>query len=294
MLGIEGDISPRPNGNGGFTATDSAQLKLFIAGLETPSIVPNEFQRTDVAPEETFGDGRLTATDQQQINNYIAGLDEPRQGGGPVMPIPPGTQIERPFWDIGKSSGRTYRIVSTTGTRNGYVVVAIELDSKGDETAITFGLNFDPAKLEFAAVSGTNTNPDVMAGPDAPMSMNGTVNATHAADGRLGLLLDAGEPFATGIRQVVYIRFRVRPDAAHGPTPITFDDETLVRSTSNIEAESLDAEYANGTVTITRSDAPKNVFSKVQAIGPLNEPEVTAQNLFLKQSVFTAPWNAWF
>ncbi len=44
---------------------------------------------------------------------------------------------------------------------------------------MTFGLSFDPAKLEFEGVSGINNTPDVMAGYDSPEGMNRTVNATR-------------------------------------------------------------------------------------------------------------------
>ena len=234
------------------TAVDSAQFKRFIAGLDVFSTTDNEFQRTDVAPEDSFGDGRLDAADQQQMDNYIAALDPPRTGGGPTGPVP-GPVADKSVDFLFEGKGRNYRIVSTNGSRGDEVIVTIEIDAKGNETGISFTLAFDPSKLSFSAISGTNNNPDVTDGPGSPEGMNRTLNATRADEGMLGLLLNASAPFEAGTGQIVNLRFRVLADAAFGPTELTFADESIARSTTNADAESLDAAYENGEVMIKQS-----------------------------------------
>ena len=231
------------------TAVDSAQFKRFIAGLDTFSTTDNEFQRTDVAPEGTFGDGRLDAADQQQMDNYIAVLDPPRTGGGPTAPIQ-GRDGDDSVYARSEGQGRIYRIVPTTGSRGDEVIVTIELDTKGNETGMSFTIGFDPSKLSFSAISGTNNNADVTDGSGSRAGMNRTLNAAEADSGRLGLLLDSPSPLEARNIQIVNLRFRILAGAESGATPLTFADDSIPRSTTNANAESLDAAYQNGEVTI--------------------------------------------
>ncbi|MEJ7862789.1 MAG: right-handed parallel beta-helix repeat-containing protein, partial [Pyrinomonadaceae bacterium] len=55
--GIEGDVSPRPNGDSMIQSNDVVQVRRFQNGTDTPSTNPNEFQRADSAPFATKGDG---------------------------------------------------------------------------------------------------------------------------------------------------------------------------------------------------------------------------------------------
>src|SRR5262249_58655295 len=73
--GLEGDVAPRPNGNGAVTVTDWVQIGRFVSRQDTPSA--REFQRADTAPRETRGDGRLTITDWVQAGRYAAGAGVP-------------------------------------------------------------------------------------------------------------------------------------------------------------------------------------------------------------------------
>ena len=246
--GFEGDLAPRPSGGDGLTATDSAQFKRFLSGADTFSMTENEYQRTDVAPEETLGDGRLDATDQQQINNYAAALDPQRPAGGPTTPVPLARSAKSEE-GASEAAKRIYRVVPA-GDGNGYVTAAIEMDARGNETALTLTLNFDPRHLSIADVSGTDRNPEIARGSEVPTGTSITVNATQVAAGRIGILLDAAEPFAPGTRRIVFFRFRVLKDAEPGPTLLTFGDDTLVLSTSDASAKSLEAVYEGGNVII--------------------------------------------
>lgn len=251
-MGFEGDLAPRPTGGEGLRANDSGQFKRFIAGLDTFDGANNEFQRTDTAPKETFGDGRLTAADQQQINNYIAGLDPPAAGGGPTEPVQARSLFESRQLPDKQAFGRSYRIISTSAGVGDEVMVTIELHADGSETGMSFTLGFDPSKLDFAGVSGTNNDPDVADGPDSPVDMNRTLNASGAHAGRIGILLDSSSGFVAGSSRILNLWFRVRTDAEGGVTPITFNDDSILRSTTNALAESVEAEWQPGEIAIKR------------------------------------------
>src|SRR5262249_19959864 len=84
--GFEGDVAPRPNGNGTVTVTDWVQIGRFVSGQDTPS--GGEFQRADTAPRDSRGNGSLTITDWVQAGRYAAGPDAPTPPRG-APPSPP-------------------------------------------------------------------------------------------------------------------------------------------------------------------------------------------------------------
>src|SRR3989338_490944 len=65
----EGDVAPRPNGDGKVDQADIMQLGRFSAGIDTP-INGSEFQRADIAPKDSRGDGKITTTDWVQSGRY--------------------------------------------------------------------------------------------------------------------------------------------------------------------------------------------------------------------------------
>ena len=117
--------------------------------------------------------------------------------------------------------------------------------------------------------------------------MNGTVNATQAVNGRIGLLLDAGAPFSPGTRQVLTLRFRVLAEAALGATPLIFDDSVLPRSISNQEAQPLIAHYENGKVTIAeRTDTTKEKISSSRRVPILSQRTFFTESLIRSSALF--------
>jgi autotransporter-associated beta strand protein len=89
--GWEGDIGARTTlGDEDLAAGDLAQLRRFVAGLDTAA--PGaEFQRADIAPvAPNKGDGTLDATDLSQQRRYVAGLDPFTPAGGPTAFSGPG------------------------------------------------------------------------------------------------------------------------------------------------------------------------------------------------------------
>lgn len=185
------------------------------------------------------------------MDNYIAVLDPILPGGGPTGPIPgPVLERQKSKEELAEGRGRVYRIVSTTGSRGEEIIVTIELDAKGNETGMSFTIGFDPAKLSFRAIGGTNNNPDVTDASGSPVGMNRTLNATRAYEGRLGLLLDSNSRFEAGTRQILHLRFYVLSDAVPGATMLTFEDDSIVRSTTDANARYLAAIFENGEIII--------------------------------------------
>ncbi|MFZ1702337.1 MAG: sulfatase-like hydrolase/transferase [Pyrinomonadaceae bacterium] len=84
--GLENDVSSRFEGDGIVISGDVVQMRRFAAGLDSPSIDPNEYQRADSAPRDTLGDGMINSGDVVQTRRYAAGLDPETPAGGPTGP----------------------------------------------------------------------------------------------------------------------------------------------------------------------------------------------------------------
>ena len=136
---------------------------------------------------------------------------------------------------------REVRVVNTSTPAGQTVNVAIELVSLGNENAIGFSLNFPTAAL---------SNPTVVLGSGAAGAMLNT-NAAQTANGRLGvaLALSSGQTFAAGTRQIVVVTFTVAANAA-GPAAITFGDQPIAREISDVTANTLNATFTAGNVTV--------------------------------------------
>lgn len=156
-----------------------------------------------------------------------------------------------------QAAGRTLRVVSTDAAPGGEAVVSIELDSMGDEVALSFSVNFDPTKL--------NT-PVITLGSGAPVGTAITINQNQVASGRIGFLLDSMNSFAMSppARQVLSIKFNVASDAVSGPTAVTFGNTPTGRSTSNGVGMLLSTTYEEGWVNIGTAGAqPIEVSGRV-------------------------------
>jgi hypothetical protein len=237
-LGIEGDVQPRPGGNGSVTTTDWVQIGRFAAGLDEVNL-GNEFQKADCAPRTTGGNGQLTVADWVQAGRYAAGLDPVPGATGPYLPIilrqfvtGTGDEREAAVGQRGRWRPRISEAPFRIPPRIGRTVsIAVELDAQGGENGFSFSLNFDPALL---------ANPRVAPGNDAQQAML-YQNATQAARGRLGLalILSPGQALSAGRRQLAIVTFTlVEPNGATAPT-IEFGDFPAAREVADAEANSL-------------------------------------------------------
>ncbi|MEQ1645057.1 MAG: hypothetical protein ABL959_16525, partial [Pyrinomonadaceae bacterium] len=131
--GFEGDIAPRPSGDGAMTTTDVVQTRRFATGLDTINPAVNELQRADCAPRATFGDNQVNSGDVVQTRRYAASLDPLTSSGGPTMP-PPGEELAAIIgggFMSGDTKGRVLRLTSQSVRAGSDVRVGVTLDQRG-------------------------------------------------------------------------------------------------------------------------------------------------------------------
>ncbi len=138
---------------------------------------------------------------------------------------------------------RTVRVVNTNAAPGSMVSVPIELAAQGDENALGFSLNFDPAIL---------SNPQVKLGKDAS-SASLNPNDREIASGRYGiaLALPAGQTFAAGNREIVIVSFTVNANSSASSTRIEFGDQPIAREVVDPKGNVLSAAWTGGPITIT-------------------------------------------
>jgi len=153
---------------------------------------------------------------------------------------------------------RAVRLTDAVAMAGGEASVAIGLTALGDENAVGFSLNFNPAILgnPRAALGGGATGASLNA------------NAAQAAQGRFGvvLALPAGQAFAAGTRQLVIVTFMVASGAVRGMTPINFGDQPVTREVAGVNGLALPADFQAGKVTIAGALANVSAASFTGAI----------------------------
>jgi len=139
-------------------------------------------------------------------------------------------------------AARTVSVVSTAASIGRSAAVPIVLESKGDESAVSFSLSFDPALL---------ANPQLLAGADAAGAQ---VNPSfsQAAQGRIGLTISQppGQKFGAGLRQIAVVNFDVPPTAQAATAAIGFSDQPVTRAVSNSAGAAIVAQFVAGSVRI--------------------------------------------
>lgn len=237
--GLEGDVSPSPNGDGLVAVEDWMMVGLMVAGLASPA-GDSQFVRADCAPIETRGDGRLGAADWTQTGRYLAGLDAPKLAGGPVAGS--ASLALAPTRPRPVLSGLTRRIEIDRATvvTGQPTTLRLRLLGVGNENTAAFTLVFDPRHLQFLqAIEGRDL------GPEARL----VLNTNRAAQGRLGVLLakPAGTAFAPGTHDILAVRFTT---AGLQPTTLGFNDEVIRRELVSTDVRPLIAEYPQSQVLV--------------------------------------------
>jgi len=278
----EGDINrpalgvPGP-GDGFVDVRDSAQFDRFADGRDCPQTTPNEYQRYDDGPLATLGDGRTTSSDRTQLDRYIGGLDALRPAGGPTAPITvtctatsqPEVQPEPETEAV--TAARITRLVTTGGNAGTDVTVYVESDAQGNEVATQYSLNFNPAVMSLSGVSGTN--PDVTVGAGAPAGTTIIVNASQAANGRIGIVENfngAGTGAVTaGTKRIAAIRFHILADAPTGASPVVFDNGAITDVASDTYGIGLGTTFdQNGVINVLDPNV-----SGIQVSGRVTTPD---------------------
>jgi hypothetical protein len=173
---IEGDLAPRPNGNGVIQSDDVVQVQRFQIGLDAITPGSNEFLRADSAPLASRGDGAIQSNDVVQTQRFQIGLDALVSASTSQSPLESAWQsplevvesffglVRGPNAEVGlESTGkhfarddvfrRTLRIgQQAVRTSSKEITVNILADAVGDESAYGFTLGYDPAVLSSPTV----------------------------------------------------------------------------------------------------------------------------------------------
>ncbi len=239
--GFEGDVAPRPDGDGVMLSTDVTQIRRFVAGLDTPNAATNEVQRIDCAPRSTTGDGVINSSDVVQGRRYVAGLDPITASGGPAVPSLIPERLASVFDEISSYFfGREIRVGEAKSTGEA-VEVPIEITPYGDEVAVSFTLEYDQAKL---------ANPQITLGDAAPKGSVLTVNAMQP--GHIGVLIDSTEAMTASAmpQHLLKVTFDVIGEGGVIGT-ISFTDSLAAKAISDAAGKLLATRYVDGNITLS-------------------------------------------
>ncbi len=264
--GYEGDVAPRPNGNGtgSVSISDWVLCGRFAAGLDVPA-PGSEFQRADTAPRSSFGSGTITISDWVQCGRYAAALDPVANASGPsTPPSAPSFDIlaklpKLAMYSAGQplqlQSVREVRVVGSSISAGQSGTVTVELVSEGNENGVGFSLTFDTTRLTFVSATLAGTVP-------AGAALN--VNTSQTTSGRVGiaLALPSAQTFTAGTRQLVVVTFSAAPSAS-GSTPIGFADQPVEREVADAVANVLPALFTPGSVNVTSVGNPVPILSSL-------------------------------
>ena len=249
--GLEGDVAPRPDGNGSVTITDWVQIGRFSAGLDTAS-TGAEYQKADCAPRDASGNGSITVTDWVQAGRYAAGLDPQTPAGGPAsvqsLGDNPGRSGQSDWRMLRQTVGtpRTVRLQGLNAEPGSSVEIPLILDAVGDENALGFSVQFNPESLVFreAALGSAGTGASLH------------FNVAQADKGSVGVALarNAGETFPAGELELVLLSFDTTASA--GLINIGFADFPVVREISDALARELPVIYTGATIVLSEQSVP--------------------------------------
>ena len=236
---FEGDLSPAPNGNKQVDIFDWIQVGRYVAGLDDIGDT-SQFQRADSAPLETSGNGLLTVSDWVQAGRFAVGLDPLVPVGGPTHPvvIVPGRTQPKPQ----AGNGRIISVAAQPLLFGRTNQVSVSLAAQGDENAVAFSLNYDPAHLTFLSASVGSQVPGA--------AFN--VNTRHAAVGRLGfaVALSSGKQLGMGAREIANLRFVVA-NPGENISDLSFGDAPVIREVASAQAQTLPSAWQNTALSVT-------------------------------------------
>jgi len=247
-MGIEGDVWPRPYGDGQLTSADWVQEGRFVAGLSQP-LTTNEFERADTAPRSTGGDGRLTAADWVQVGRYVAGLD-------PITPIGEFDPAELvPAAGVPQDGDLSEQLVVGTfwAEQGSNVAVSVQLIGFGGENGVGFSVSFDATNLVFEGITNAAR---------LPAGMTVVLNTNAAANGQIGVLmaLPAGQGFSAGTNTLCCLVFQVAA-AAPATLQLTMADSPVVREVASTEAQALNTDFVDGAVNVVVSPSAPTILA---------------------------------
>jgi len=242
--GIEGDTVDQnggPAGDNVVLSNDVAITRQIALGNVAPPATGAKFKKTTNGPmntaTNTYGDGTLNTCDVTVTRQYSLGNFNPTAAAGPLGPLAAGAdEGRRTIPEI----GRTIRAVNAIATADRMVTLPVEIDSLGNESAMSFTMSFDPAVM-------TYVSSDI--GTGVPAQANLATNVNQIATGKLGVLIDAAETYTIGTRQIMTVTFAIAANAPSGTYPVTFTGAPTQQSVSDMRGFALQTTFEAGTVT---------------------------------------------
>jgi hypothetical protein len=140
----------------------------------------------------------------------------------------------------------TVRVPEVSGSPGAPITVPVFLMANGNENALSFSVNFDPAVLTFEdAIAGSGATDGLL-----------FANTNLLASGRIGLIaaLPAGAVFGEGPQEVVNLIFHAASILAPVSTPVTLGNLPTLSQLSDVDVVSLAANYVSGMVNIAAAD----------------------------------------
>jgi len=239
--GYEGDVSPRPQGNGQINLADWNLVGQFFSGAAQVE-AGSEFQRADCAPKGTHGDGKLDLRDWVEAGNYYLS-GELVSADGPLNPT--GSIASRQAalaLTVSAREMRQVRLVGGAVQRGAISELLVALDAVGGETGLSFTLAFDPRHLRF-----------IEAVRDEGIANAALViNSAQLAKGRVGfaLALLPGERLSTGSHTLIKLRFVSIAAPSVGQTQLRFGDDLVERMLVGGQTEAVPTRFADATVAL--------------------------------------------
>ena len=243
--GLEGDISPQPNGDGVVDGQDTALARQFIVGVLDLPTDPWAFQRLDCAPIETCGDGLVDMADVVAIKNYEKGKEETKSACGPTN-LTERMHIAAPL--TRDSSSRNLSIGAPEEVRRGDSFwVTVDLNGQGNEHGLSVSLSFDPDILSYRdmRIVGAATNGVFL--PNMEALSEGAI--------AFGLTLAEEETFASGSHAVAEILFAAQEGNGTVVATVDYVQSPAECRMVGIGSESLECTYSGSDVIVVESIA---------------------------------------
>lgn len=139
----------------------------------------------------------------------------------------------------------TVYVADASGSASLPITVPVVLEANGNENAVSFSVNFDPALLTFAnVVNGSG-------------AVGGSLfsNTNMVGSGKLGLILalPSGSVFSAGSQEVVKVMFNAARTLP-GSTTVSLGNQPTLSQLSDVLAESLAVNFESGLVSILAAD----------------------------------------
>lgn len=156
----------------------------------------------------------------------------------PATPTPtPVTPTPTPVLD------RHVFTFARTGKPGDPLSMSVGFRGLGNETAWSFTINFDPAKL---------TDVSASLGPIV-RSRGGqlSLNTTQLSSGKLGVLIEMDAPInSMSTIALVVISGRIPDYAAPGTSPVSFGNSPTIQSVSDLSGQIFPASYESGSISV--------------------------------------------